>query len=83
MQKLIAEEASLQNTIALLRSIPGIGKFSSAVILAEWGGIFPCFINPNNDLLILALNHPNDSLEPLPEQKINSPSADRRMHAPR
>lgn len=41
MQKLIAEEASLQNTIALLRSIPGIGKFSSAVILAEWGGYFP------------------------------------------
>ena len=39
MQKLIAEEASLQNTIALLRSIPGIGKFSSAVILAEWGDI--------------------------------------------
>lgn len=41
MQKLIAEEASLQSTIALLRSIPGIGKFSSAVILAEWGGYFP------------------------------------------
>lgn len=40
-------------------------------------------MNPNNYLLILALNHPNDSLEPLPEQKINSPSADRRMHAPR
>ena len=35
MQKLIAEETSLQNNIELLRSIPGIGKFSSAVILAE------------------------------------------------
>lgn len=39
MQKLIAEETSLQNNIELLRSIPGIGKFSSAVILAELGDI--------------------------------------------
>lgn len=39
MQKLIAEKPSLQNNISLLCSISGIGKFSSAVILAELGDI--------------------------------------------
>ena len=39
MQKLIVDEPSIHNNIALLCSIPGIGKFSAAVILAELGDI--------------------------------------------
>lgn len=39
MQKLISEEVHHKINIALLRSIPGIGEFGSAIILAELGDI--------------------------------------------
>lgn len=39
MQKLISKEVHLKTNIALLRSIPGIGEFGSAIILAELGDI--------------------------------------------
>ena len=39
IQKLISEETQIKERIDLLQSIPGIGRFSSAVILAEMGDI--------------------------------------------
>ena len=39
MQTLNAEEVSLQRNIVLLRFVSGIGKFRTAVILAELGDI--------------------------------------------
>ena len=39
IQELISEETQIKERIDLLQSIPGIGRFSSAVILAEMGDI--------------------------------------------